>query len=67
MKFEEFVAQESSGAITVDGDMIDEAMIRYYSTEVSSVLAIHEANPEQSEAVYTDDQIARAEDLLAAI
>lgn len=54
---------EGSGAVTVDGMMVDEATYRNFANTVETVRAIHERAPEQPEELYDEDLLARALDL----
>jgi beta-methylmalyl-CoA/(S)-malyl-CoA lyase len=51
---------EGTGAVTVDGMMVDEATYRNFANTVETVVAIHEVAPSQPEELYDDDLLARA-------
>lgn len=52
-----------SGAVTVDGVMVDEATYRNFANTVETVTAIHAVAPSQPEELYDEDLLARALDL----
>jgi beta-methylmalyl-CoA/(S)-malyl-CoA lyase len=54
---------EGTGAVTVDGMMIDEATYRNFANTVETVTAIHAVAPSQPEELYDEDLLARALDL----
>ncbi len=54
-----------TGAVTVDGQMIDEATYRNFRNTVETALRIHERHPEQAETVYDRTLLERALDLEA--
>jgi beta-methylmalyl-CoA/(S)-malyl-CoA lyase len=54
---------EGSGAVTVDGTMIDEATYRNFANTVETVTAVHEVAPSQAETLYDEDLLARALDV----
>jgi beta-methylmalyl-CoA/(S)-malyl-CoA lyase len=51
---------EGTGAVTVDGMMIDEATYRNFANTVETVASIHERAPAQPEELYDEDLLARA-------
>ncbi|MFC5366638.1 aldolase/citrate lyase family protein [Salinirubrum litoreum] len=54
---------EGTGAVTVDGTMIDEATYRNFANTVETVTSIHERAPAQPEELYDEALLARALDL----
>jgi beta-methylmalyl-CoA/(S)-malyl-CoA lyase len=54
---------EGTGAVTVDGMMVDEATYRNFANTVETVTAIHEVTPSQTEDLYDADLLSRALDL----
>ena len=54
---------EGTGAVTVDGMMIDEATYRNFANTVETVTAIHAVAPSQPEELYDEDLLARTLDL----
>jgi beta-methylmalyl-CoA/(S)-malyl-CoA lyase len=59
---ERFLEETSTGngAVTIDGQMVDEATIKNYTNTVETVTAIHETNPDQATAVYDETVLERA-------
>ncbi len=64
-RIEAFEDAKSSGtgAVTVDGQMVDEATYKNFAGTVRTALAIHRAVPKQAEATYDSDLLDRAYDL----
>lgn len=54
---EEFDAAKSAGtgAVTIDGQMVDEATYKNFANTAATARAIHESRPEQADALYDDD------------
>lgn len=50
---------DGRGAVTVDGQMIDEATYKNYANTVRRTRTVHETKPEQTNALYTDDTLSR--------
>jgi beta-methylmalyl-CoA/(S)-malyl-CoA lyase len=50
---------EGTGAVTVDGMMIDEATYRNFANTVETVKTIHERAPAQPEELYDEDLLSR--------
>jgi len=51
---------EGTGAVMVDGQMIDEATYRNFTNTAETVRAIHEAHPDQTAEMYDADLLDRA-------
>ena len=64
-KIERFEAAkaEGTGAVTLDGQMVDEATFKNFANTVRTVREIDDAHPEQTSAAYDEDLLARALDL----
>ncbi|MFB6183517.1 MAG: L-malyl-CoA/beta-methylmalyl-CoA lyase [Haloarculaceae archaeon] len=64
-KIESFDEAKASGtgAVVVDGQMIDEATYRNFANTVETVREIHEAHPDQPREVYDADLLERALDV----
>lgn len=64
-KIERFNAakREGTGAVTLDGQMVDEATFKNFRNTVQQVRAIHEMRSGQTEEYYDDDLLERARDL----
>jgi beta-methylmalyl-CoA/(S)-malyl-CoA lyase len=64
-RIEEFQAARESGtgAVTVDGTMVDEATYRNFANTVETVRAIDRVAPAQTDDLYDADLLARALDL----
>jgi beta-methylmalyl-CoA/(S)-malyl-CoA lyase len=52
-----------TGAVTVDGQMIDEATYKTFCNTVETAQAIHDRHPEQAETMYDETLLKRALDL----
>ncbi|ACV49089.1 MULTISPECIES: L-malyl-CoA/beta-methylmalyl-CoA lyase [Halomicrobium] len=61
-KIERFVEAkaEGSGAVVLDGQMVDEATYKNFANTVATVRAIDEAHPEQTADRYDGDLVERA-------
>lgn len=61
-RIEEFDDARSggTGAVSVDGQMIDEATYKNFANTVETARSIHETRPEQTEALYDRDLLERA-------
>ncbi|ELZ13373.1 HpcH/HpaI aldolase [Haloterrigena salina JCM 13891] len=55
--------REGTGAVTLDGQMVDEATFKNFKNTVEQVRAIDEMRPGQTEEYYDDDLLERARDL----
>ncbi|WP_101294906.1 L-malyl-CoA/beta-methylmalyl-CoA lyase [Halegenticoccus soli] len=66
-RIEEFEAARSAGtgAVTVDGQMVDEATYKNFRNTVETALAIERAAPEQATEAYDPDLLDRARALEA--
>ncbi|NHN40575.1 citrate lyase subunit beta [Halorubellus sp. JP-L1] len=64
-KIERFDAAkaEGTGAVTVDGQMVDEATFKNFANTVEAVRTIHARHPDQTGEVYDDDLLSRALEL----
>jgi len=64
-KIEQFNEAKASGtgAVTVDGQMIDEATYKNFANTVETVHRIHERHPAQTEAIYETELLDRALEL----
>ncbi|WP_323676414.1 L-malyl-CoA/beta-methylmalyl-CoA lyase [Halorubellus sp. PRR65] len=64
-KIERFNAAkaEGTGAVTVDGQMVDEATFKNFANTVETVRTIHARHPDQTGDVYDDALVDRALDL----
>ncbi|AGB32398.1 HpcH/HpaI aldolase [Natrinema pellirubrum DSM 15624] len=64
-KIERFNAAkaEGTGAVTLDGQMVDEATFKNFRNTVQQVRAIHEMRPGQTEEYYDEDLLERTLDL----
>ncbi len=64
-KIERFNAakREGTGAVTLDGQMVDEATFKNFRNTVQQVRTIHETRPEQTEERYDEDLLERALEL----
>lgn len=64
-RIETFQAAKTSGtgAVTVDGQMVDEATFKNFANTVVTARAIHEAVPEQASDVYGEELLSRAHDV----
>jgi beta-methylmalyl-CoA/(S)-malyl-CoA lyase len=51
---------EGTGAVSVDGQMIDEATFKNFANTVETARAIHDARPRQTETVYDAALLERA-------
>ncbi|WP_265111394.1 L-malyl-CoA/beta-methylmalyl-CoA lyase [Halosolutus halophilus] len=54
---------EGTGAVTLDGQMVDEATFKVFRNTVQQVRAIDETRPEQTEDYYDEDLLDRTRDL----
>ncbi|MFC4543585.1 L-malyl-CoA/beta-methylmalyl-CoA lyase [Halosolutus amylolyticus] len=54
---------EGTGAVTLDGQMVDEATFKVFRNTVQQVRAIDDTRPEQTEEYYDADLLERARDL----
>src|SRR6056297_2126503 len=54
---------EGTGAVTLDGQMVDEATFKVFRNTVQQVRAIDETRPAQTEEYYDEDLLERARDL----
>ncbi|MFP9192758.1 L-malyl-CoA/beta-methylmalyl-CoA lyase [Natrialbaceae archaeon A-CW1-1] len=52
-----------TGAVTIDGQMVDEATFKNFRNTVETVRAIHRTRPEQTTELYDDGVLERALDL----
>ncbi|WP_247731594.1 L-malyl-CoA/beta-methylmalyl-CoA lyase [Halovivax limisalsi] len=52
--------REGTGAVNIDGQMVDEATFKNFRNTVETVRAIDEGRPTQTEATYDDDLLERA-------
>ncbi|QRV15452.1 citrate lyase subunit beta [Haloterrigena salifodinae] len=55
--------REGTGAVTLDGQMVDEATFKNFKNTVEQVRAIDEMRPGQTEEYYDTDLLERARDL----
>ncbi|MHC3380705.1 L-malyl-CoA/beta-methylmalyl-CoA lyase [Haloarcula sp. H-GB5] len=55
--------REGTGAVVVDGQMVDEATYKNFANTVKTVRAIDDTHPAQTEEYYDDDLLARARDV----
>jgi len=55
--------REGTGAVVVDGQMVDEATYKNFANTVRTVRAIDDAHPQQTAECYDDDLLARALDV----
>ncbi|MDQ2049060.1 L-malyl-CoA/beta-methylmalyl-CoA lyase [Natronolimnohabitans sp. A-GB9] len=55
--------REGTGAVTLDGQMVDEATFKVFRNTVQQVRAIDETRPEQTEEYYDEELLERARDL----
>ncbi|MFC7238177.1 L-malyl-CoA/beta-methylmalyl-CoA lyase [Saliphagus sp. GCM10025317] len=64
-KIERFNAAkvEGTGAVTIDGQMVDEATFKNFRNTVETVRAIHRTRPEQTDDLYDEGVLERALDL----
>jgi beta-methylmalyl-CoA/(S)-malyl-CoA lyase len=64
-KIERFDAAkaEGTGAVTVDGQMVDEATFKNFANTVEAVRTIHDRHPNQTTEMYEDSLVDRALDL----
>jgi len=64
-KIERFDAAKATGtgAVTVDGQMVDEATFKNFANTVETVRTIHARHPDQTGDVYDDDLLSRALEL----
>src|SRR6056297_2082739 len=64
-KIERFNAAkaEGTGAVTVDGQMVDEATFKNFANTVEAVRTIHDRHPDQTTEMYEDSLVDRALDL----
>ncbi|WP_121742758.1 L-malyl-CoA/beta-methylmalyl-CoA lyase [Natronorubrum halophilum] len=64
-KIERFNAakREGTGAVTLDGQMVDEATFKVFRNTIQQVRAIDGTRPEQTETYYDEDLLGRARDL----
>jgi len=64
-KIERFNAakREGTGAVTLDGQMVDEATFKVFRNTILQVRSIHETRPEQTEAHYDEGLLERALEL----
>lgn len=51
---------EGSGAVVLDGQMVDEATCKNFANTVATVRAIDGAHPEQTSELYDEDLLSRA-------
>ncbi|WP_227131099.1 L-malyl-CoA/beta-methylmalyl-CoA lyase [Halorubellus salinus] len=54
---------EGTGAVTVDGQMVDEATFKNFANTVETVRTIHARHPDQTSEVYADGLLERALEL----
>ncbi|MHB9287949.1 L-malyl-CoA/beta-methylmalyl-CoA lyase [Halobacteriales archaeon Cl-PHB] len=59
----EAAAESGTGAVTIDGQMVDEATIKNYENTVAFVAAIRDAHPSQAEDAYEEGLLDRVTDL----
>jgi beta-methylmalyl-CoA/(S)-malyl-CoA lyase len=52
-----------TGAVTVDGQMVDEATFKTFANTVETARAVYRAAPEQAESVYGEELLTRAVEL----
>ena len=59
---EEFSAAKAagSGAVTIDGQMVDEATLKNYANTVDTVVSIYRTSEQQATSAYEDDLLERA-------
>jgi len=64
-RIEEFDEAKSAGtgAVTVDGQMVDEATFKTFANTVDTARAVYRTAPEQAETVYSESLLDRALDL----
>lgn len=64
-KIERFDAAkaEGTGAVTVDGQMVDEATFKNFANTVETVRTIHDRHPDQTAEMYDESLVDRALDL----
>lgn len=64
-KIERFNAAkaEGTGAVTVDGQMVDEATFKNFANTVETVRTIHDRHPDQTTEMYDDSLLDRALEL----
>lgn len=55
--------EDGSGAILVDGQMVDEGHIKEFTNPLRTVIAVHRKQPDQTAALYGDDLVSRTVDL----
>ncbi|EMA07013.1 beta-methylmalyl-CoA/L-malyl-CoA lyase [Haloarcula vallismortis] len=55
--------REGTGAVVVDGQMVDEATYKNFANTVKTVRAIDDTHPAQTGEYYADDLLARARDV----
>jgi len=55
--------REGTGAVTIDGQMVDEATFKNFRNTVQQVRAIDDIRPEQTEEYYDAELLDRARDL----
>ncbi|WIV68220.1 L-malyl-CoA/beta-methylmalyl-CoA lyase [Natrialbaceae archaeon AArc-T1-2] len=55
--------REGTGAVTLDGQMVDEATFKNFRNTVEQVRTIHETRPEQTDERYDEELLERALDL----
>ncbi|WP_276271327.1 L-malyl-CoA/beta-methylmalyl-CoA lyase [Haloarcula litorea] len=58
--------REGTGAVVVDGQMVDEATYKNFANTVWQVRAIDAVHPQQTTAYYDEDLLARARDVALA-
>ncbi|MEY7848069.1 L-malyl-CoA/beta-methylmalyl-CoA lyase [Natrarchaeobius sp. A-rgal3] len=55
--------REGTGAVTIDGQMVDEATFKVFRNTIRTVRAIHRTRPEQTDDYYDDELLRRSLDL----
>ena len=55
--------REGTGAVTIDGQMVDEATFKNFRNTVRTVRAIHDRRPDQTDERYDDELLERALEL----
>ena len=59
---EEFAAAkaEGTGAVTIDGQLVDKATLKNYANTVDTAVTIHETSEQQAANAYHEDLLERA-------
>jgi beta-methylmalyl-CoA/(S)-malyl-CoA lyase len=51
---------DGTGAVTLDGQMVDEATFKTFANTVQAVQTVHDRRPEQTQELYDDELLERA-------